>query len=30
MFTGVMLVVAVAVWLFGEETKGKALDEISS
>ncbi|MDF2876009.1 MAG: hypothetical protein K0R22_2692, partial [Sporomusa sp.] len=22
--------VAVAVWLFGEETKGKALDEISS
>ncbi|HWR44997.1 MFS transporter [Sporomusa sp.] len=30
MFTGVMLVVAIAVWLFGEETKGKALDEISS
>lgn len=30
MFTGVMMVVAVAVWLFGEETKGKALDEISS
>ncbi|SDF55684.1 MFS transporter [Sporomusa acidovorans] len=29
MFTGVMLLVAVAVWLFGEETKGKALDEIS-
>lgn len=29
MFTGVMLVVAIAVWLFGEETKGKALDEIS-
>ncbi|MBP2638075.1 MAG: naiP [Firmicutes bacterium] len=29
MFTGVMLAVAVAVWIFGEETKGKALDEIS-
>ncbi|MDF2571066.1 MAG: naiP [Sporomusa sp.] len=30
MFTGVMMVVAIAVGLFGEETKGKALDEISS
>lgn len=29
MFTGVMMVVALAVWLFGEETKGKTLDEIS-
>ncbi|MCP6429084.1 MFS transporter, partial [Klebsiella pneumoniae] len=29
MFTGVMLIVAIAVCLFGEETKGKALDEIS-
>lgn len=30
MFTGVMLAVAIAVWLFGEETKGRTLDEISS
>lgn len=29
MFTGVMLVVAVIVWVAGEETKGKSLDEIS-
>lgn len=29
MFTGVMLVVAVIVWIAGEETKGKSLDEIS-
>lgn len=29
MFTGVMIIVAIAVWLFGEETKGKSLDEIS-
>ncbi len=29
MFTGVMMAVAIAVWLFGEETKGRALDEIS-
>lgn len=29
MFTGIMMAVALAVWLFGEETKGKTLDEIS-
>ncbi len=29
MFTAVMLLVAVTVWLAGEETKGKTLDEIS-
>ncbi|XER11957.1 Putative niacin/nicotinamide transporter NaiP [Sporomusa aerivorans] len=29
MFTGVMLTVAVVVWLFGEETKSRTLDEIS-
>ena len=29
MFAGVMLVVAAVVWLFGEETKGKSLQEIS-
>lgn len=30
MFTGVMLAVAIAVGLFGEETKGKGLDEINN
>jgi putative MFS transporter len=30
MFTAVMLGVAVAVWILGEETKGKALEDISS
>ncbi|MEG6584151.1 MFS transporter [Dendrosporobacter sp. 1207_IL3150] len=30
MFTGVMLLVALIVWIAGEETKGKTLDEISS
>ena len=29
MFTAVMLLVAAVVWLIGEETKGKALEEIS-
>ncbi len=29
MFAGVMLVVAIVVWIFGEETKGKSLGEIS-
>lgn len=29
MFAAVMLGVAVVVWLFGEETKGKSLKEIS-
>ncbi len=29
MFTGVMLAVAIIVGLFGEETKGKSLDELS-
>jgi putative MFS transporter len=29
MFTGVMMAVAVIVWLFGEETKNRTLDEIS-
>jgi hypothetical protein len=29
MFTGFMLAVAIIVGLFGEETKGKSLDELS-
>jgi len=29
MFAGVMLAVAIIVWLFGEETKGKSLGEIN-
>lgn len=29
MFTGVLLLVAAVVWLLGEETKGKTLNEIS-
>lgn len=29
MFASVMFGVAVVVWLFGEETKGKSLQEIS-
>lgn len=29
MFTVVMLLIAAVVWLFGEETKGRTLDEIS-
>ncbi|BBB90026.1 MAG TPA: MFS transporter [Methylomusa anaerophila] len=30
MFTGVLLAIAAIVWLLGEETKGRTLDEISS
>jgi putative MFS transporter len=30
MFTAVLLVVAAIIWIMGEETKGKSLDEINS